>query len=677
VKPQLLAPLVAVLALAVCGAEVAEAPAPAPPGAALRDAVALAAGGEPALAAERFAAVAEAALEVADHASELRIEALLAAGEHEQVVAEAARFRERFEDAWLRGRVLEHEARARIAGGDEAAARAAFAEALRLAPERESGERARLLAEIARSHERSEEGAAAFERWREVWTRHATSAEASEAEQALDRLRAADDGLVFRTPEALRERCTRLADALRNEDAFAACSAALERMPEDRSLQRQRADLLFRMRRYPEAVEAFRELGDDDRLAVFWRARALARSGRIEESLATFARVAAHADAQLAMRARFLAGTLLEDTDLAAAEKAYADVERGAPGAELRVSASWRLAWLAWRRGDFAGAAARLDRIRRDGADDAERERARYWLGRAWERLGRSEGAEQLATIAREAPFTYYGFRAAARSEAPVPAPAPADVAAAAPRVAPAAAALPETALRRIQILLEAELDERAAREIGPLARSAGGGVASRLALAQLLVEARRYHLAQRLVLGADAAALVRRPPPGEEALWWMAWPTAYDAAVERAARAHGVEPALVYAIMREESGYQPDALSIAGARGLTQIMPTTGRRLAADLGADGFDPAELYRPERNLELGAFYLSRLLGRFDGRLSAVIASYNAGPEAVARWIQADGARDDDEWVESIPYDQTRVYVKRVLRSLYVYRALYGA
>jgi soluble lytic murein transglycosylase len=105
--------------------------------------------------------------------------------------------------------------------------------------------------------------------------------------------------------------------------------------------------------------------------------------------------------------------------------------------------------------------------------------------------------------------------------------------------------------------------------------------------------------------------------------------------------------------------------------------MPDTGRRLAGALGAADFDATELFVPERNLELGAFYLSQLLTRFDGRMSAAIASYNAGPEAVARWLAADPTGEDDAWVESIPYDQTRGYVKRVLRSVHVYRALYGS
>jgi len=668
---------VAALAVVLLGsfagaARAAEAAPAAAPGAALRAALALEAAGDPAAASEGYGAVALAAPEVADHASELRIGALQKAGANDAALAEAQAFRARFEQRWLVRRVWTHEAAAHAARGDEAAARAAWSEAARGLSE--GGERARLLAEIARSHERSGETAAAAEGWREIWTRHATSSEARAAEQALARLAAADEKLVYRTPAALRERCTRLSGALRNEEALVACEAAIAAAPGDRGIQRERADVLFRMRRYPEAVDAFRALGDDDRMAVFWRARSLARSGRIDDSLATFARVSAGADPELAARARFLSATLLEDSDLAAAEAAYRSVERHAPTAAQRSAASWRLAWLAWRRGDVAQAASELERFSSDVADPADRARGRYWLARAWERLGRTQGREQLARIANEEPFSYYGWRAATRAESS--APAGRDVASAPATKPPAASPLPPATLRRIQILLEAGLDERATVEIQPLG-GASADAATRLVLAQLLVEAGRFHLAQRLVVARDVESLARRPAPGEEALWWMAWPTAYDATVERAARAHGVDPALVYAIMREESGYQPDALSVVGARGLTQIMPDTGRRLAADLGAAAFDPAELFVPERNLELGAFYLSQLLARFDGRMSAAIASYNAGPEAVARWLAADAGREDDEWVESIPYDQTRSYVKRVLRSLNVYRALYGS
>jgi soluble lytic murein transglycosylase len=638
----------------------------------LRDALAKREAGDAAAAAERFADAAGSAPEVADHAAELQIEALVAAAAPEAALAVAAEFRQRHGgDPWLLSRVAAHEGAAHVALGDERAAREAFERAL---AERSEGdaERPRLLAEIAASFARSGEPAAAAARWQMLYTRFATSPEAARAEEELARLAAADGSLAYRTPEALAERCRRLSDALRNEEAIRECDAALAAAPGDRDLLRARAELRFRTRRYAEAVDAFAALGPKDADARFWRARSLARSGRIEESLAAFEKLAAGPERELAARARFLAGTLHEDDDLAAAEASYRRVAESAPLATQRSAARWRLAWLAWRRGDHASAAAALERFLADEPDPAERQRGRYWLGRTLVRLGRPEGRERLAEVASEGPLSYYGWRATAQlGDA---APPTRDVAAApAPSGPPD---LPAALVRRLQILLEAGLDERAAREIRPLAGRAADR-ATRLALAQLLLEAGQFHRAQRLVLDAYADELASLPPPGAEALWWLAWPTAFDRAVERAARASGVEPGLVFAIMREESGYQPDALSVVGARGLTQIMPDTGRRLASDLGAASFDPRELFVPERNLELGAFYLSQLLQRFDGRASAAIASYNAGPEAVARWLAAGAGSEDDEWVEGIPYDQTRSYVKRVLRSLHVYRTLYGS
>ena len=169
--------------------------------------------------------------------------------------------------------------------------------------------------------------------------------------------------------------------------------------------------------------------------------------------------------------------------------------------------------------------------------------------------------------------------------------------------------------------------------------------------------------------------ALSRAPTDGEAEVWWHAWPLPWpDDVRELASNGGGVEPALVYAVMREESGYRPTALSVAGARGLLQLMPETATRLAREAGLPEPSPESLFQPRVNLDLGSRYLAQLLARFGGRTSAAIASYNAGPHAVARWLEGS-ALADDEWVESIPYEQTRAYTKRVLRSLHAYRVLY--
>jgi soluble lytic murein transglycosylase len=176
-------------------------------------------------------------------------------------------------------------------------------------------------------------------------------------------------------------------------------------------------------------------------------------------------------------------------------------------------------------------------------------------------------------------------------------------------------------------------------------------------------------------MMEAYEGALSRLPTDGEAEVWWHAWPLPWpDDVREFTSRFTGVEPALVYSVMREESGYSPTALSVAGARGLLQLMPDTAVRLARQAGQPEPSADALYDPRVNLDLGSRYLSQLLTRFDGRISAAVASYNAGPEAVARWM-AGSPQDDDEWVEGIPYDQTRAYTKRVLRSLNAYRVLY--
>jgi soluble lytic murein transglycosylase len=200
-------------------------------------------------------------------------------------------------------------------------------------------------------------------------------------------------------------------------------------------------------------------------------------------------------------------------------------------------------------------------------------------------------------------------------------------------------------------------------------------GLADRLNLADLYAEAGDFHRSQRLMVSAYDERLAGMPAPEDLEVWWHAWPSPYVEPIREAAeQGVRVEPGLVYAVMREESGYQPEVLSVSGARGLLQIMPETGERLAASASLKAFSPDDLFLPRVNIRLGSSYLQQLMERFDGRISATVASYNAGPEAVSRWFEGEST-EDDEWVEAIPYDQTRNYVKNVLRSLEVYRVLY--
>jgi soluble lytic murein transglycosylase len=163
----------------------------------------------------------------------------------------------------------------------------------------------------------------------------------------------------------------------------------------------------------------------------------------------------------------------------------------------------------------------------------------------------------------------------------------------------------------------------------------------------------------------------------GINASWLrFCYPLGFWDLVEPEAVARGLDPFLVVALIRQESLFDSDARSSADALGLMQILPATGHRLAAESGSADFRSAELYEPGRNVALGTTYLRNLRDRYGGNLPRVLAAYNAGEAAVDKWQRRYPDMEDDVFVESISYRETRGYVKRVLQNRRLYEALYG-
>lgn len=138
------------------------------------------------------------------------------------------------------------------------------------------------------------------------------------------------------------------------------------------------------------------------------------------------------------------------------------------------------------------------------------------------------------------------------------------------------------------------------------------------------------------------------------------------------------LNPALLHALVRQESAFDPGARSRAGARGLMQLMPATARRLARDLAIKGHSTRRLTTdPHHNLILGSAYLDTMLTRYEGSMVMALAAYNAGPHRVKKWLKENGdprgSLDDAiDWIESIPFSETRNYVQRILETLPLYR-----
>ncbi len=230
---------------------------------------------------------------------------------------------------------------------------------------------------------------------------------------------------------------------------------------------------------------------------------------------------------------------------------------------------------------------------------------------------------------------------------------------------------LPEPRARRAhQLLLIERLDEAAA-ELRLLPET------TRVLATIAWVDWRRGRLRpaittmKRAFPGWVSAAGDRLP----REVWQVLYPIRYDQELLSAAREEGLDPALVAALILQESSYDAAALSRAGARGLMQVMPATGRRIAGQKGV-GFKRAALDDPETSLDFGTHYLRQMSERYGGAVEKVLAAYNAGPHRVDAWTLLRGEQSAEEFTETIPFSETRGYVMIVLANREQYRRLYG-
>ena len=370
---------------------------------------------------------------------------------------------------------------------------------------------------------------------------------------------------------------------------------------------------------------------------------------------------------------------------------------------DLRSEALFRLFWSYWTDGKATQGLAVLDQLAaHPDPEGAEEERARYWRARVLlePQPGQSDLAKaasreaargDLIWLVQERPLTYHGLLARGRLGELDPARFQRLQAEEDQRLAAelhARSALHAGALARDPHLLAAVelirlgLNQEASRELTAVDRAPAraaldseAGQEPLTLLAELYARAGDFRNAHALVR-TDLRALLRRPGSALSLrAASLAYPLAFREAIARVAKSSSIPPDLLQALMREESALDPRALSSTGALGLTQVMPATARMLARKLKIKGYQTASLYDPEINIRIGGAYLGELYARFQHPALA-LASYNAGPGAVSGWMKARGTLQLDAWVEEIPLDETRGYVKRCLRSFAAYQFLYS-
>jgi soluble lytic murein transglycosylase len=530
----------------------------------------------------------------------------------------------------------------------------------------------------ARLAEADGDHATAIEDWRFIVLRAPADDEAKVAVTSLERL----DPTRPLTPKERLGRADKWVAAGRTDDALAELDLAEKgaSTSEQEEIAWARAFALYKARnRYEKAALAFGKLGNKkgprQAEALYYAARASSRADHDEEAAKGYRALGQRfAMSPWADEATYLLARLsFLHAAWGEAATAYAAYLRKYRLGKQRDNATYERALALLADGKHSAARTELHGLAAS-ASGAEAARLRQLEAVAARAAGDKSAAVSMWTdIVKSHPFTWAAIAARARLVQEGAEPPPMLEASDGSTTAPLAVKLPPVAhlYHRLGLDTEAEAYLRA-HEREATVDAPGREKEALCALYGKLGRATRLY---RIGLEAvPSALLARAPSPASEWAWRCVYPEPYADRVGDIETRENLPKGLIYAVMRQESGYDPHAVSRARAVGLLQLMPDTARRLAAEIGTP-FDEKWLRTPSLNLELGGRYLAKTLRSFDGSIPIAAAAYNAGPGAARRWLHRMKV-DLDLWVALIPYEETRIYVGRVMANFARYAYLAG-
>ncbi|MDH5677094.1 MAG: transglycosylase SLT domain-containing protein [Nitrospinota bacterium] len=557
---------------------------------------------------------------------------------------------------------------------------------------------ARLIIAGARSQQAGQLSEA-YEYYQRIVYSHPASQEVTQARERMEKMRAeagAQASRLFADPsykDKLR-RALKLMQAYRYNEA----ATALEEMIAEGQTQEREAMLryklggaLFKARRRDEARQVFVDFSKDfpkhDKYldSEYYIAIIDWNQDQNDRAKKRLEKLAATGKRSITGLAHYTMGRIAESmSDLDSAYASYSKASRLGMPYRLKNDLRWRLGWVEYKRGKFKQAAelfakgqSKSPKLQQDG-------RFLYWQARAYNSAGaKSEANKAEAALDKKFPYTYYGLAETANRQKAEPAPnfimdihSGARQVVSPPRKLSAKGSL---AYKRGQLLISAGLEQRAKYELDRMLREVRKHPSALAWLGTLYVQAHAPHKAISLFGPIPNGG--KKADDFEDAQWRLTFPVNHWEHIEKESKKVNMDPLLPLAVIRQESAFNDKALSSANAMGLMQIVPNTGERMyqrmkLANQTGKPFSTELLFNPEVNIAIGVAYLSDLLERYNGSVTLALAAYNAGEPNVDRWVEKMEAPSQEEFIEMIPYSETRGYVKKVLRNLALYRTIYS-
>ena len=492
--------------------------------------------------------------------------------------------------------------------------------------------------------------------------------------------------------------------------------------------RKTRADLLMKARRYSDAADEYRELASHaapaDRVTLqLALADALHRGGRNREAKAEVSSLSGATPEQNAQRLYILAevawasdqndlfyqtvdqlrqtaptSSWLESALLSVANlhlvhheydqalDAFRELQQRFPNGAKASYAHWKAAWLTLRMGRNDDAKKLFEEQIAAYPGGNEANSALYWRARLAEEDNDPAMARAFYQKLSDRYRNYYYAELARERMKKLPAGSdPPGQYPLLDRIPPlehgdkitlAEAPADDLHYQKAKLLGNGGLIDLAVRELDKAASDDVDKSWAPAETAQLYIDTGHYDRAIEMMKRSVPSYFAVDIPTLPREYWEALFPRPYWSDLKKFSVANGLDPYLVASLIRQESEFNPVAVSRANAVGLMQLLPRTGKLVAHQVSMKRYNPSQLYTPTVNLELGTHYFRGMVDQFGGSFEQALAAYNAGSDRVVEWMGQGKYRDPAEFVESIPFTETREYVQAIMRNTSVYRQLYG-